>query len=723
MKALKFIKMTPLCILFAAFLLLANNTVAQEKNNSRKENSSKEMKDLKPPTPKKVSKYFDEHGSKRYDDYFWINDKTNPEVIEYINKENEYTEAFMIDTKELQEKLYNEIVARIKQDDQSVPYLKNGYYYYTRYEKGKQYPYYCRNKGSLDAQEEIILDQNELAKGFQLYKIGDVSVSPNSNLLAYSVDTVGNNKYVIYVKDLNANKNLDDVIENISGNIVWANDNKNFFYPKNDEANRSYKIFMHTLGDVNSDKEIFHEADEKFQAYVFKSASEKYIFIGSASSNTADARFLDADNVNSELKLIQPREENIEYYPEHHGENFLIRTNKNALNFKLVSTPVKNYSGENWKDFVDYDEKILLENFDVFKNFIVLSEKQNGLRQFRIVNVNEKKSHYIKFNEKDYEASSSGNYEFDTDKFRYTYMSLKTPPSTFEYDLVSKEKELLKQTEVLSGYNPEDYITDRVYATAKDGTRIPVSIVYKKGIKKDGNNPLLLMAYGSYGMSMPSFFSYDRISLLDRGIIYAIAHIRGGKELGEDWYNQGKMLNKKNSFTDFIDCSEFLIKEKYTNKNKLFANGGSAGGLLMGAVMNMRPELYKGVIAEVPWVDVISDMMDSSIPLTTLEYEEWGNPNVKEYYDYMLSYSPYDNVKKQNYPALLATGGINDAQVFYWNPVKWVAKLREMKTDKNPILLKMNMGAGHSGKSGRYERYEEIAFKYAFILKMLDMKK
>jgi oligopeptidase B len=519
-------------------------------------------------------------------------------------------------------------------------------------------------------------------------------------------------------------KLLGEVLQNTNGNIVFANDNKTVFYVTNDETVRSYKVFTHVLGTPsNKDIEVYHEKDIAFSTIVSKSKSKNYIFISSYSTLSSEVRYLKTDDINGEFKLIQPRRPDLLYYPENWGDKFILRTNNNARNFKIVEVSVNSTTMDNWKDFVPYNKDVLIENFEISKNYLILQEKINGLPQLLIIDIKDKSEHNVKFDEEVYHAYLTDNRNFSSDILRFGYTSLTTPVSIFDYNMQTKDRKLLKETEILGGYNKESYETRRLFATASEGTKIPISLVYKKGIKKDGYNPLLLYGYGSYGASMSPFFSSDRVSLLDRGFIYAIAHVRGGQEMGRHWYEDGKMLKKKNTFTDFISCAEFLISEKYTEPQKLFANGVSAGGLLMGAITNMRPDLFKGIIAEVPWVDVVTDMLDETLPLTSLEWDEWGNPKNKEYYDYMLTYSPYDQVKTQKYPAILATGGLNDTQVPYWSPAKWVAKLRELKIDDNPILLKINMGAGHSGASGRFERYKLIALKYAFMLNMLSINK
>ncbi len=686
---------------------------------------NKETKTPQPPVAKKIPKELTIHGDTRIDNYFWLRERENPEVIEYLKAENAYTDSVMAHTKDLQKKLYDEIVARIKQDDKSVPYKKNGYFYYVRYEKGGEYPIYCRKKGSLDAKEEIMLDVNEMAKGYAYYQLVGLNVSEDNKLLAFGVDTVSRRKYTIYVKNLETGELLPDKISITTGGSTWSNDNKTLYYTTKDpETLRSNKIFRHTLGtEQENDKLIFEEKDETFSTFVYKTKSKKFLMIGSESTLSTEYRFADADANNPEFKIFQAREKDLEYSVYHFQDKFYVLTNLDAKNFRLMETPDTKTSKENWNEVIPHRKDVLLEDVDVFKNYLVLSERKNGLNQIRVINQNNKSDYYIDFGEETYSAWTTTNLDFDTDILRYGYTSLTTPNSVYDFNMKTKEKTLLKRDEVLGDFDPANYEAKRLYATADDGTKIPISLVYRKDkFKQDGNSPCLQYAYGSYGYSMDPYFSSVRLSLLDRGFVYAIAHVRGGQEMGRQWYEDGKLLKKKNTFTDFIACSEYLIEQKYTNPDKLFAMGGSAGGLLMGAIANMRPDLYKGIIAQVPWVDVVTTMLDASIPLTTSEYDEWGNPNNKEYYDYMLSYSPYDNVKAQNYPNMLVTTGLHDSQVQYFEPTKWVAKLRDMKTDDNLLLLTINMDTGHGGASGRFKRYKETALEYAFMLDLLGIK-
>ncbi|OKL41815.1 S9 family peptidase [Pontibacter flavimaris] len=678
-----------------------------------------------PPVAKKEPKELTTHGHTRIDNYYWLNDREDQEVIDYLNAENAYTQKMLGHTEELQQQLYDEIVGRIKQTDESVPYKDNGYWYFVRYEEGKEYPIYARKQGSMEAKEQVMLNANERAEDKSYYAAAGLSVSPNNQLLAFGEDTVSRRQYTIRFKNLQTGELLPDAIPNTTGGAVWANDNKTVYYSVKDPALRSFKIFRHTLGTpAEKDQEIFHEADETFSTYVFKTKSDKYIMIGSHSTMAQEYRYLDANNPNGKFKVIQPRERGLEYSVDHFGDNFYIVTNKDgATNFKLMQTPVSKPGKENWKELLPHREDVLLEGIEIFKDYLALQERKNGLTNIRIRSWKDPKTdYYIDFEEEAYTAYIGNNPDFDSKELRFGYTSLTTPYSTYDYNMQTKERELLKRDEVVGDFDPNNYEAKRIYATADDGTKIPVSLVYRKGLDLNGDNPTLLYAYGSYGNSMNPSFSSVRLSLLDRGFVYAIAHIRGGQEMGRKWYEDGKLLKKKNTFTDFIDASEFLIEQQYTNPEKLFAMGGSAGGLLMGAVVNMRPELYKGVIAAVPFVDVVTTMLDTSIPLTTGEFDEWGNPAEKQYYDYMLSYSPYDNVEAKAYPNMLVTTGLHDSQVQYWEPAKWVAKLREMKTDDNMLLLHTNMEAGHGGASGRFQRYKETALQYAFLLNLLEQE-
>ncbi len=674
---------------------------------------------MKPPAAEKIKKELIKHNHARLDYYYWLRERNNPKVIEYLESENKYTEFSLQGSASLRENLINEMIGRIKQEDISVPYKDNGYFYYHRYEKGKEYPVYCRKKESIYAPEEIILNVNELAKGHKFYNVTGLNISPDNKILSYGVDTSGRRKYEIHFKDLITGKMVPDKIQNTTGNAVWANDNKTIYYSQKDHALRPYKIFKHILG-YQKDEEVYHETDEAFGVYVYKTKTKKYIIIGSYSNVSSEFRFKDADDPDVKFKLLQKRERGHEYYIDHHEDNFFIISNLQAKNFRLMKTSVKKTSKENWIEIVPHRKNILLERIEVFQNYIVLQERTDGIRKLNIISLKDNSGRYIKFDEDVCVVYLSQNPEMNTNILRFIYSSLTTPDSTYDYNMKTGERKLLKKEEVLGGFNQSNYKSERVYAAASDGTRIPISLVYKIGIEKIKPNPLLLNGYGAYGISSDPYFSSIRISLLDRGFIFAIAHIRGGQEMGREWYEDGKLLNKKNTFTDFIACAEFLIKNNYTSKEKLFAAGGSAGGLLMGAVSNLRPVLFRGIIAGVPFVDVLTTMLDDNIPLTTGEFDEWGNPADKKYYDYIFSYSPYDNVEKKDYPAMLVTTGLNDSQVQYWEPAKWVAKLRSMKTDNNPLILYTNMSAGHGGASGRFEKYNLIALEYSFILGLLD---
>ncbi|MBC6365266.1 S9 family peptidase [Algoriphagus sp. AK58] len=675
-----------------------------------------------PLAPKKPQ-LLETHGHQRIDHYYWMNDREDPAVIQYLESENAYLKEVMKPTEGFQQMLFEEMKGRIKEDDQSVPYFKSGYHWYVRYEKGEEYPIYCRKRGSMDAPEEIILNVNELAKGKSYYQVGGTSTTPDQKILAFAADEVGRRIYTIYFKNLETGEILEDRIPEITGNFVWAADNKTLFYSKQDpETLRSHRIFRHSLGTPSSeDKLIFEETDEEFSCVVHKTKSEKYILIHSESTISSEVRFIAAALPDSDFKLIQERIPHLEYAADHYGEHFYIRTNDQAQNFKLVKAPVLSPAKENWIDVIPHRSEVLLEDFDLFSRYLVTQERTNGLTQIQIKPW-EGEGHSLKFDDETYTAWISTNPEFDTDLLRFGYNSLTTPSSVYDYHLISKEKTLLKQQEVVGGYDASEFHSERIWAKAKDGVMVPISLVYKKSLfSKTGKNPLLLYSYGSYGYSMDAYFSSNRLSLLNRGFVFAIAHIRGGEDLGRHWYEDGKMLKKKNTFTDFIACAEYLIAENYTAPEHLYAMGGSAGGLLMGAVINMKPELFHGVIANVPFVDVVTTMLDESIPLTTGEFQEWGNPKHQEYYEYMLSYSPYDNVEAKAYPNLLVTSGLHDSQVQYWEPTKWVAKLRELKTDSNLLLLYTNMEAGHGGASGRFNALKELALEYAFLL-MLEGK-
>lgn len=676
------------------------------------------------PIAEKINKELVIHGDSRIDPYFWLRDKENENVIAYLNEENTYREKMMAHTAGFQEELFAEMKNRIKEDDQSVPYFKNGYWYYLRYETGKEHPIYCRKKGRLEAEEDIILDVNLLAEEHAYYKVAGLSVSPDNKILAFGEDTLSRRIYNIRFRNLETGEFLEDKLEYTTGSAAWASDNRTLFYTVKDQSLRPFKIYRHRLGeDTTSDTEIYHEMDETFVCYAYKSKSRDFIMIGSSATLSNEYRYLPADNPEGEFKVIQPRERKLEYSVMHYGGFWYIHTNKDgATNFKLMKTPLHKTLKEHWVDVIPHRKEVYLENAEIFKNFLVTEERENGLTRIRIRPWGDEQPHDIEFDEETYTCGIGNNPEFETDILRFGYSSLTTPTSIYDYNMETRERKLMKRQEVVGGHNPDQYHAERIWATAADGTQVPVSLVYKKSLKKSGGNPLLLYGYGSYGITVDPGFSSTRLSLLDRGFIFAIAHIRGGQYLGRDWYEQGKMLHKKNSFTDFIACAEKLINIGYTTPQHLYAMGGSAGGLLMGAVINMRPELFRGIIAAVPFVDVVSTMLDESIPLTTGEYDEWGNPNDEEYYHYIKSYSPYDNVEAKDYPAMLVTTGLHDSQVQYWEPAKWVARLREVKTDKNPLLLYTNMDTGHGGASGRFEALKETAMEYAFLLDMEGVK-
>lgn len=681
------------------------------------------------------------HGHTRVDNYYWLNQRDNQEVIDYLKAENAYMEEMMKHTEPLQNQLFDEIVGRIKQNDMSVPVKHHGYWYYTRYEEGMEYPLYCRrlategdDKNMMSFQtgqsgddkssckEEILLDGYEMSKGYTFFDVGGYSISPNNKLIAYSIDTVSRRQYQIFFKEIATGKMFSEVIQNTSGNMVWANDNKTIFYSVKDESLRSCRIMRHTLGtDPKDDVEVYYEDDATFYAFVSKTKSEKYIVIILESTLTSEIRFIDADHPEAEFKVFNKRQHDLLYGVGHYGDYFYILTNADgAKNYKIMRTPINATEKENWEEVIAHHSDVLLEDYDIFKDFLVIEERSKGLVNLRVMTWDGKTDYYINFGEPAYTVETAANPEFDTHLLRYIYTSMTTPTSVYQYDMRNQTVEMLKRQEIVGGFEPSDYVTERLMAPAKDGVMVPISLVYKKGLVKNGDNPLVLYGYGSYGNSMDAYFSISRLSLLNRGFVWAITHIRGGEEMGRQWYEDGKLLNKKNTFTDFIACGEYLIKEGYTNSRKMFAMGGSAGGLLVGAVANMAPQLWRGIVAQVPFVDVLTTMLDDSIPLTTGEYDEWGNPNEKEYYDYILSYSPYDNVEAKEYPAMFVSTGLHDSQVQYWEPAKWVAKLRELKTDDNPLYLKTDMDYGHGGASGRFEPFHEVAMEYAFMIDLIE---
>jgi len=678
---------------------------------------------LKEPIAEKIEKKLSIHGDTRIDEYYWLNQRGDKKVIDYLNAENSYRDLYMKDYKGLEEELFQEIKSRIKEDDSSVPYLDNGYYYYTRYEKGKQYPIYCRKKGNLEAKEEVLIDANIMSEGYDYFRVGDIEISPDDKIMAYSIDTLSRRIYTIYFMNLETREIHKENIKNTSGSITWANNSKTLFYNLKDvETLRTDRVMMHNLNSNNTDKEIFFEDDETFSVYSYKTKNDKYIIIGSSSTLSQEFRYVSADSPNKDFKIFQKRINGLEYSIDHFNEKWFIRTNKDkATNFKLMICDENKTNKENWKDYISHRQDVLLEDIDLFNNHLVITERKTGLRRIEIRPWKGGDSHYIEFEDEAYSLYSSTNLETNTNKFRYSYSSMTTPNSVIEYDMNSREKIILKETEVLGGkFDKNNYVSLRVWAPARDGKKIPISLVYRKDMYKNGENPLLLYGYGSYGITNNASFSSVRLSLLDRGFVYAIAHIRGSQYLGREWYDDGKMFKKKNTFYDFIDSGKFLIKEGYSNDEKLFAMGGSAGGLLMGAVVNMEPKLFRGIVAGVPFVDVITTMLDEDIPLTTFEYDEWGNPNNKDSYDYMLSYSPYDQVEEKEYPAIFITTGYHDSQVQYFEPAKWIARLRDRRTNNEPLLMYCNMDAGHGGASGRFEAYKETAMEYAFFISLLE---
>lgn len=680
---------------------------------------------MKAPAAKKIPTELKKFDDVRIDNYYWLNDRENQEVIDYLNAENAYTEAVLKDTEQLQKDLFEEIKSRIKEDDESVPFKYNGYWYITRFEKGKEYPIYSRKKENLDAKEEILFDVNELAKPFSYYQLAGLNVSENNELAAFAQDTLSRRIYTIQIKNLKTGEILPDKIENTTGGSVWASDNKTIFYTRRGDDLRPYQIWKHTLGTPQSEDElIFEETDDTFRTFIYKTKSREYIVIGSSSTVADEYRFIPANDIDAEWKIIQKRERNLEYSIEHYGDYFYILTNKdNATNFKLMKTPIDQTEKNNWIDVIPHRENVLLENFEIFNNWLVLEERKDALTQINIRSWDDEINYYLPFKEEVFTAYIGNNVDFDSEILRYGYTSMTTPSSVIDFNMKTKESVIKKEQTVLGGFDKNNYETKRIWVNARDGVKVPVSLVYRKDTPINSNTPLLQYAYGSYGYSMDAYFSSSRLSLLDRGFIFAIAHIRGGQEMGRKWYEDGKMLKKKNTFNDFIDVSKYLIENEYTSAEHLYAMGGSAGGLLMGVIINEAPELYKGVISQVPFVDVLTTMLDDTIPLTTGEYDEWGNPNHQEYYEYIKSYSPIDNIIKMDYPNLLVTTGLHDSQVQYWEPAKWVAKLREYKTDDNLLLLKTDMETGHGGASGRFEALKEVAFEYAFILKLEGINK
>ena len=677
---------------------------------------------LEPPIARKVPHVVTLHGDRRQDDYFWLREKSSPEVIDYLKAENAYAEAMTADSEPFRQALYQEMLGRIKQTDLSVPYRLRGYYYYSRTEEGKQYPIQCRKRGSLDGAEEVILDLNAMASEHKFLAIGALAVSDDNQRLAFTLDTTGFRQYTLQVKDLATGAMGPENVGKV-GSVVWAADGSTIFYTVEDPAKRQYRLYRHKHGTPNTgDELVYEEKDERFELDARRSASKAYIFLTSASHTASEVRFLPAGRPLEPFRLIAAREKDHEYYVEHHGDQFYIRTNQNAPNFRLVTAPVGEPGKGHWQEVVPHRADVMITGLTMFADYYVRSEREGGLPQLTVTDFRTGASHRITFPEPVYTCGTGTNAEYESSVYRYTYQSFITPSSVFDYDMEKRTSTLLKQTEVLGGYDPARYESQRLWAKASDGTRIPISIVYRKGTPRDGSAPMLLSGYGSYGISQNATFNSNRLSLLDRGVVVAIAHIRGGGEMGKTWHEQGRMMKKKNTFTDFIACAEYLIAEKYTARDRLVITGGSAGGLLMGAVVNLRPDLFKAVVAEVPFVDVINTMSDASLPLTVGEFEEWGNPQIKSEYEYIKTYCPYTNTVGKAYPTMLVKTSLNDSQVMYWEPAKWVARLRAVKTDHNPLLLKINMGAGHGGSSGRYDALHEVAFNYAFILSQFAIR-
>ena len=666
------------------------------------------------------NKILSAHKDDRVDKYYWLNQRENPKVIDYLNEENEYTDFQMKSTKDFQKNLFNELKSRVKEEDETVPYLYNEYYYWRKFEKGFEHPIYLRKSKKIDSKEEVLLDVNEMSKAYDFFNIGDYDISEDNNLMAYSYDTLSRRIYDIRIKDLLKNELFEEILQNTTGSIVFANDNQTVFYGKKDpQTLRSFQIYAHKLGtSQEEDILIFEEEDETFSCYAYKSKSNEYIIINSSSTLSDEYRLIPALSPYETPRVFQERERGLEYGIYHQSNQFYIVTNQDHKNFSIKTCNLDRTNKDNWKEFIAGRENVLIEGLDVFNDFLVISERENGLTNLNVMNLKNNSNHYIPFSEPAYVVGTSTNLTMDSNVLRFAYNSMVNPGTLYEYNMENKESIILKEKEIVGGYNQNEFICERIWATGRDGTKIPMSMVYKKGMKKDGNNPTLLYAYGSYGYSIDPSFSSNRLSLLERGFIFVISHIRGGEEMGRKWYEDGKLLKKKNTFYDFIDCSQYLIDEKYCTSSNLYASGGSAGGLLMGTIINLNPELYNGIIAHVPFVDVITTMLDETIPLTTGEYDEWGNPNDKKYYDYMKSYSPYDNISQKDYPNMLVTTGLHDSQVQYWEPAKWVAKLRELKTDNNLLILKTNMKAGHGGSSGRFEYLKEIALDYAFLFKL-----
>ncbi|MGB0403547.1 MAG: S9 family peptidase [Salibacteraceae bacterium] len=674
-------------------------------------------KSVTAPIATKKAKELAVHGDTRIDNYYWLNVKEDEAVLDYLKAENTYTDEVLKPLDGFREDLFQEMKSRIKETDMSVPYFLEGWYYYSRFEEGKEYPIYCRKQGSLEADEEIMLNVNELAEGFDYYQVSGLSLSSNKKILAYGVDSVSRRIYTIHFKNLETGETYPFTIENTTGSSVWANDNKTLFFTRKDDSLRPFQIWKYSFGDdIGNAKVIFEESDETFNCFIYKSKSKQYLFLGSSSTLTSEIRYLNADTPEGEWRMIHARERGLEYGVGHQDDKFYVHTNFEAQNFRLMEVEIENPNKENWKEVIPHRPDILLEDIEMFTDYLVLEERVEGISKIRVISHASGDDHYIEFNDSAYSAFATTNMEFDSGILRISFTSLKTPGTLFDYNMKTREFATLKEQEVLGEFNKDDYLSERFMIEARDGQRIPVSLVHHKNTKIDGKAPMLLYAYGSYGHTIDPYFSTVRLSLLNRGFVFAIAHIRGSETLGRQWYEDGKLLKKKNTFYDFIDCGKWLVANKYSDPNNLFAMGGSAGGLLMGAVINLAPKMWKGVVAQVPFVDVVTTMLDESIPLTTGEFDEWGNPKDQEYYNYIKSYSPYDNVEVKEYPNMLVTTGLHDSQVQYWEPAKWVSKLRDLKTDDNVLLLQTEMDFGHSGASGRFESLKEVALEYAFIL-------
>lgn len=681
---------------------------------------------MKAPKARIEAKELMMHGHSRIDNYYWLRDdkRENEEILDYLKQENKYTQETLAPLADFQKSLFEEMKGRIKEQDESVPYKMSDYWYYVRFEKGAEHPILCRKKDSLKGKEEIVLNANELAKGHTYYQLAGSNISAKQNIVAFCEDLTGRRQYNIRFKNLETGDFYPETLTHTGGSMTWASDNQTLFYVLNDkETLRAYRVYRHTLGtEQKDDVLIYEEKDETFYLDLEKSKSKKYIFMTCNSTLSSEIHYLEANKPQGEFNLFHKREDKHEYFIEHFEDKFYIVTNWQAMNFRLMSVPTDKSNDKTlWKEVIAHRNDVLIDGLDIFKDYLVITERKEGLIHLRVIEWKSQKEYYVDFGEAAYVVGTMQNLVFDTKVLRYSYSSLTTPNSTFDYRMDSKEKTLLKQQQVLGDFEVKNYRSERIYARAKDGVKVPISLVYHKNTALDGSAPLFVYAYGSYGISIDAYFNSTRLSLLNRGFVFAIAHIRGGEEMGRPWYENGKLLKKQNTFTDFIACTEHLIAQNYGDKNKVFASGGSAGGLLMGAIANMRPELFKGILAAVPFVDVVTTMLDESIPLTTFEYDEWGNPNEQKYYEYMLSYSPYDNVIPQNYPNMYIASGLHDSQVQYWEPTKWVAKLRALKTDKNTLLLHTNMEAGHSGASGRFARIKDTAREFIFMFYLLEI--